>query len=75
LPIVPSLAVATIVSANLISHKETAFRKTLFVGFLATSLTGILTSVAWFAEKNPLRVVFGGERREDYLSRRIDYYD
>jgi len=75
LPIVPSLAVATVVSISLISQKETTFRKTLFVGFLASSLVGIFTSVAWFAEKNPARFVFGGESRADYLTRRIDYYD
>lgn len=74
LPIVPSLAAAAVVSANLISQKETAFRRIIFAGFLATSLAGILTSVAWFAEKNPARVVFGGESRDDYLSRRLDYY-
>lgn len=75
LPIVPSLAVATVISANLISQKSAAFRKAIFAGFLATSLVGITTSVAWFAEKNPVRVVFGGETRDDYLSRRLDYYE
>ena len=75
LPIVPSLAVATVVAANLILSKNAAFRKTIFAGFLATSLIGILTTAAWFAEKNPLRVVLGGENREDYLSRQLDYYD
>jgi hypothetical protein len=59
----------------LISSNNAAFRKTIYVGFLATSLIGILTSLAWFAEKNPMRVVFGGESRDEYLSRRLDYYD
>ncbi len=75
LPIVPSLAVVTAMAANLISSNNAAFRKTIYVGFLATSLIGILTSLAWFAEKNPMRVVFGGESRDEYLSRRLDYYD
>ena len=74
LPIVPSLAVATVAAANLISSEKPMFRKSIYAGFLATALVGILTSAAWFAEKNPLRVVFGGESREDYLTRRIDYY-
>jgi hypothetical protein len=74
LPIVPSLAVATVVAADLISSGNAAFRKVVYAGFLATSLVGILTAAAWFAEKNPLRVVFGGESAEDYLTRRIDYY-
>lgn len=75
LPIVPGLAVATIISAKLISQKSATFQKAIFVGFTVTSLVGILTSVAWFAEKNPVRVVFGGESRDDYLSRRLEYYD
>ena len=75
LPIAPGLAVATIVAARLVSQKSAAFEKTIFVCFLATSLAGILTSAAWFAEQNPLRVVAGGETRDDYLSRRLDYYD
>ena len=75
LPVMPGLAVATIVSANLISRKSAAFQKAIFAGFLITSFAGILTSAAWFAEKNPIRVVFGGETAEDYLSRRLDYYE
>lgn len=75
LPILPSLAVGTIVAANLISRKSAAFQKAIFAGFLMTSFVGILTSAAWFAEQNPIRVVFGGESRDDYLSRRLDYYD
>ncbi len=75
LPIAPALAVATMIAANLISQKSATFQKTIFAGFLLTSCVGILTSAAWFAEQNPLRVVFGGETRDDYLSRRLDYYD
>lgn len=75
LPIAPGLAVATIVSANLIAEKDATFQKAIFAGFLATSLVGVLTIIAWFAEQNPVRVVFGGESRDDYLSRRLDYYD
>lgn len=75
LPIVPGLAVATVVAANLISEKNQAFRKIIFAGLLATSFVGILTTVAWFAEKNPLPVVFGGESRDEYLTRRLDYYE
>lgn len=75
LPIVPSLAVATAVSANLISRANESLRKTFFAGLLASALLGVLTSAAWFAAKNPLRVAFGGESREDYLTRQIDYYE
>jgi hypothetical protein len=75
LPIMPSLAVATIVSANLISQTRNSLRKTFFAGLLMSALLGVLTGAAWFAAKNPLRVVLGGESREDYLTRQIDYYE
>lgn len=75
LQIMPCLAVATIVSAHLIIQKSAALQKAIFAGFLVTSVVGILTGAAWFAEKNPARVVFGGESREDYLTRRLDYYE
>ena len=75
LPVMPSLAVATIFSASSISQKSAALQKAVFAGFLVTSLVGILTSAAWFAEQNPLHVIFGGETRDNYLSRRLDYYE
>jgi len=74
LPIVPILAVVTVVSANLISREKAAIGKAIFAGLIAAALVGFLTTIAWFAEKNPVRVVFGGESREDYLTRQIDYY-
>lgn len=75
LPIVPGLAVATVISVKLISAGSKTFEKTIYGCFLATSLAGILTSAAWFAEKNPLPVVLGGETRDEYLTRRLDYYE
>jgi hypothetical protein len=33
-----------------------------------------LISAAWFAQRAPLRVVFGGESRDSFLTRNLDYY-
>ena len=33
-----------------------------------------MTTVAWFCQKAPLRVALGGETRDEYLARNIDYY-
>lgn len=73
LPIAPSLAVASVVAAQRLATTD-VFRKTIYVSFLAASVSSLLVSFAWFAEQNPPRVVFGGESREDYLTRRLDYY-
>ena len=35
---------------------------------------GIVVSAAWFMQKSPVRVVLGGESRDEYLTRAIDYY-
>jgi len=42
--------------------------------FIAISLVGGSVAVAWFLQKSPLQVVLGGESREEYLARKIDYY-
>jgi hypothetical protein len=34
----------------------------------------LLTAFAWFLQKAPLRVVLGGETRDQYLTRNLDYY-
>ena len=38
------------------------------------SIAGILVSAAWFLQKAPVRVVLGGETRDEYLARNLDYY-
>jgi hypothetical protein len=35
---------------------------------------GILTTTAWFLKAAPLRVALGGEMRDQYLTRNLDYY-
>jgi hypothetical protein len=40
----------------------------------AAAFAGILTTTAWFLQKAPLRVALGGENRDQYLTRHLDYY-
>ena len=74
LPILPVLAIAMVVAAEAIAKKVEGFR-TIVQGFLAIAATaGILVGAAWFLQKAPLRVVLGGESRNQYLARNLDYY-
>lgn len=41
---------------------------------LGAAAANALVVVAWFAELDPLQVVLGGESRERFLARRLDYY-
>jgi hypothetical protein len=75
LPALPALAVSLAASGALVAERYgkrggRAVQWTLVV----MALCGCLTSLAWFAEQNPLRVVLGGEARGDYLARQLDYY-
>jgi hypothetical protein len=75
LPALPALSVAVAASCALIADRQgQAIGKALQWMLIAIALAGVLTSLAWFMEQNPLRVVLGGEARESYLSRRLDYY-
>lgn len=71
LPIVPLLAIAIAASAEKIGGLTGKFAK---CALIAASVCGLLTSFAWFCEKAPLRVVLGGETRDEYLTRNLDYY-
>jgi hypothetical protein len=75
LPALPALAVSVVASCALIAERSgkgsgRAVQWTLII----IGLAGCLTTLAWFAQQNPLRVVLGGESRRDYLTRRLDYY-
>lgn len=72
LPIVPLLAIAIAASGD--STEDTGMRKTWYYAFGLASLLCVLTSLAWFSMRSPLRVVLGGETRDEYLARNIDYY-
>jgi hypothetical protein len=49
-------------------------RRVLHASLVGMAAAGVLVIAAWFAEQAPLRVVLGGEGRERYLARRLDYY-
>jgi preprotein translocase subunit SecG len=74
LPIFPALAVSICFSAHLISQENKAWRQALTGILIFIAAVSGSVSLAWFAQKNPLPVAFGGESREAYLTRRIDYY-
>lgn len=75
LPIVPVLAVAIVASSETISQKlGGGFRTLVQVSLAAASVACFLVSIAWFCQLAPLRVVLGGETRDDYLARNLDYY-
>lgn len=72
LPIVPLLSIAIASAADRL--KDTAMRNAWRYSIVAGSVVAMLTSVAWFAMKAPLRVALGGETRDQYLTRNLDYY-
>lgn len=71
LPLVPLLAIAIAASAEAASGKVKTVAK---FALIAACICGMLTSFAWFSQKAPLRVVLGGETRDEYLARNLDYY-
>ena len=71
LPIVPVLAIAIAISAQRLFDRESMGSQ---VALTAASAAAILVSFAWFLQTAPLRVVLGGETREAYLARNLDYY-
>jgi hypothetical protein len=74
LPILPALAVAITASAETISGSRDVLNKVWKYSITGASLACIVTSFAWFCQKAPLRVVLGGETRDEYLTRNLDYY-
>jgi hypothetical protein len=74
LPIFPTLAVSVFVAARKISETAGGFHAVIKASVLVLSIFGILVSASWFLQTGPLRVVLGGESRDAYLTRNIDYY-
>jgi len=74
LPIVPALAIAIAASVESLSGKGDALNKAAKFSLAGASIACIATSFAWFCQKAPLRVVLGGETRDQYLTRNLDYY-
>ncbi len=74
LPIVPVLAIAIAASAEAIAARRTQLYLVWKYSLVVASVAGILTTTAWFLQKAPLRVALGGETRDQYLTRNLDYY-
>jgi hypothetical protein len=74
LPIFPVLAVAISASAQTIAENRRSLGRVWQVSLAVLAGAGLLTSVAWFLQLNPVQVVLGGEARDSYLARNIDYY-
>lgn len=73
LPTTPLLAVGIVASIESVPYDK-GLRTAAKYSLLAASVLAMLTSVAWFCQKAPLRVVLGGETRDQYLTRNLDYY-
>ena len=71
LPIAPLLAIAIAASAEKIGG---SIRTVAQCSLIVASVCGLLTTFAWFCQKAPLRVALGGETRDQYLARNLDYY-
>jgi hypothetical protein len=71
LPAAPALVVAIAVAG---SRLEQPLRRVLLGLVVSAAALGLPVIVAWFLMLDPTRVVLGGEPREAYLTRRLDYY-
>ncbi len=74
LPILPLLAIAVSASAEAISGARWSLSSVFQYSLIAAVISASLTSAAWFMQKAPLRVALGGESRDAYLTRNLDYY-
>ncbi len=71
LPALPGLAVAAAVAGTGWGRAGGRAARWLL---LAGAALGLPVVLAWFLALDPVRVVLGGESRDDYLRRRLDYY-
>lgn len=74
LPILPVLALGIVAAAAVMAERVGGLRSVVQLSLVASAIAAILVSAAWFLQKAPLRVVMGGESRDEYLSRNLDYY-
>ena len=74
LPILPVLAIAIAAAIEAIAEKRSPLYLAAKYSISIAAICGLLTSAAWFLQKAPLRVVLGGESRDQYLTRNLDYY-
>lgn len=71
LPAAAGLAVAIAVAG---SRLERGLSRPLCGLVVAGAALGLPVALAWFLALDPARVVLGGEPREAFLTRRLDYY-
>lgn len=72
LPIIPLISISIAFAAGKVADDRS--NKAWLFSFAAASLLGMMTMLSWFCIKAPLRVVLGGEARDQYLSRNLDHY-
>lgn len=71
LPAAPPLAVAIAIAGSRMGESG---RRLLLALVLGAAALGLPVILAWFLALDPSRVVLGGESRDAYLTRRLDYY-
>ena len=71
LPILPLLSIAIVYA---VEKSSEMLRIAALLSLAAASIAAVLVSFAWFAQRAPLRVVLGGETRDAFLTRNLDYY-
>jgi hypothetical protein len=74
LPVLPVLAIGICAAGQVISREKKALGGVWQFSLGTSALAALLTGFAWFLQKAPLRIVLGGETRDEYLARNIDYY-
>lgn len=74
IPILPLIAIGIAAAVEKIAEKRTPLYMAAKYSISVAAVCGLLVSVAWFLQKAPLRVVLGGETRDQYLTRNLDYY-
>ncbi len=74
LPILPLMAIGIAASVEAIAARRTPLYMAAKYSISVAAVCGILTTFAWFLQKAPLRVVLGGETRDEYLTRNLDHY-
>lgn len=73
LPVTPLLAIGIGAAAETIKIEKRT-QSVWQYSLIAASILAALTAAGWFCQKAPLRIALGGETRDQYLERNLDYY-
>ncbi len=74
LPILPALALAIIFFIVKVNSSRNGKNNIFKAVTFASGLPGLLVILAWFLAINPVRAALGGETRDAYLEKRLDYF-